>query len=44
VYGCPGGAVQTVRVLEEMDELESYHDWILYGDIVCERKDVLLGA
>ena len=44
VYGCPGGAVQTVRVLEDMDELESYHDWVMYDDIVCERKDVLLGA
>jgi len=44
VYGCPGGAVQTVRVLEDMAELETYHDWVMYDEIVCERKDVLLGA
>jgi len=43
VYGCPGGAVQTVRVVEQGVQ-EAYHNWRLYADIVCERKDVLLGA
>jgi len=43
VYGCPGGAVQTVTVADEGMETD-YVNWRIYGDIVCERKDVLLGA
>jgi len=43
VFGCLGGAVQTVQVVEE-DMVVDYANWRIYNDIVCKRKDVVLGA